>query len=54
VAAHRGHRAELDAERHATSEEIPTAISTGTSDSNERITDLSRTARKRKTKRIAR
>ena len=39
---------------HATSEARPTAISTGTSESSERMIERSRTARKRKTKRIAR
>ena len=39
---------------HATSDAVPTAMSTGTSDSSERMTDRSRTARNRNTNRIAR
>ena len=38
----------------ATSDEMPTAISTGTSDSSDRMTERSRTARNRNTKSIAR
>ena len=52
--ADRGHRAELEAEAYATSDGCPTAISTGTSDSNARMTERSRTARNRNTNRIAR
>ena len=39
---------------YATSDEIPTAMSTGTRESSDRMIERSRTARKRKTNRIAR
>ncbi len=39
---------------HATSDEMPTAISTGTSDSSDRMTERSRMARNRNTNSIAR
>ena len=44
----------LRSNANATSEAVPTAISTGTRDSRDRITERSRTARKRKTNRMDR